>query len=117
MDGSLRTGFLALSAHLALLGIDVGEVVLERNGFELLASLDAFATTNTGSLASLVGNGSFVLVVAKDNDSATFRTFETNFDDASWTSFRASTASRTLLLINFGQTCLWIHLKGVELTL
>ena len=75
MDGSLRTSFLTLPTHLALLGIDVGEVVFERNRFELLAGLYALAATDTGSFTSLVGDGSFVFVVAKNDDATTFRTF------------------------------------------
>ena len=72
MNGSLRTSFLTLSAHLTLLGIDVGEVVLEGNRLELLASLYALAATDTRSLASLIGDSSFVFVVAKNDDSTAF---------------------------------------------
>ena len=87
MNGSLRTGFFALAAHLALFGIDVGEIVLECDCLELLACLDALAATDAGCLASLVGDGSFVFVVAENDDATAFRTFQTNLDDASRTSF------------------------------
>jgi hypothetical protein len=117
VDGSLRTGFLALAAHLALLGIDVGEVVFERDCLELLAGLDALAATDAGSLASLVGDGSLVFVVAENDDATAFRTFEANLDDASRASFCASAASRTLLFIYLGQTSLRVHVECVKLTL
>lgn len=117
VDGSLRASLLALATHLALLSIDVGKVVLERDGLELLASLDALAATDTGSLANLVGDSSLVLVVAEHNDSATFRAFETNLDDASRTSLCTGSASGTLLFVNLWQTRLWVHVEGIELTL
>ena len=83
MNSSLRTSFLTLSTHLALLGIDVGEVVLECNCFELLAGLYAFSATDAGSLASLVGDGSLVFVVAENDDATALGAFQTNLDDAS----------------------------------
>ena len=47
VDGSFRACFFALAAHLALLGINVGKVVLEGNCLELFASFDALAATDT----------------------------------------------------------------------
>ena len=116
VDGSLRTSFLALAAHLALLGIDVGKIVLERDCLELLAGLYALAATDAGCLACFVGDGSLVFIVAEYDDTTAFRTFQTNLDDASRASFCASAASRTLLLIYLGKTSLRVHVKSVELT-
>jgi hypothetical protein len=116
VDGSLRTSFLTLPTHLALLCIDVGEVVYEGNRLELLASLYALAATDTGCLTSLVGDGSLVLIVAENDDTTAFGTFQTDFDDASRAGFRASATSRALLFVNLWKTSFLVHVESIELT-
>ena len=115
MDGSLGTNLLALTTHFTLLCVDVGQVVLKRDGFELLASLDAFATTDTRGLAGFVSDSTFVFVVAKNDDATPLRTFESNLDNSPRASLRTGSTSCTLLLVNLRQTCLRIHVESIEL--
>ena len=63
MDSLLRTFVLTLTAKLALLGIDVGEVGVHGDGLEL-ADLHALLAGDTAYGAGLAGHGALVLVVA-----------------------------------------------------
>ena len=95
-----RWAFLnAFAAKLALVVIDVGKIVFKGDGL-VGANLDAFATANTSHLASLTGWATFILVDTRYIDTLTFWTFLAKFNDKLRASLDASTASRTLFLIN-----------------
>ncbi len=117
MDSSLGASLLTLTAHLALLGIDICQIVLEGDGLELLARLHALATADTRCLASLVGNSALVLVVTEHHYPTTLGTLQTYLDDTSWTSLGTSTTGSTFLLVDNGKTCLGIHVDSTKLTL
>lgn len=117
MDGSFGACFLALATHFALFCIDVGEVVLECDGFELFAYLHTLAAADARCLACFVGDSAFVFVVAEDDDATAFRTFETNLDDASRACFCAGSAGCAFFFVDFGETGFGVHMDGVELAL
>ena len=114
MDSLLRTFVLTLTAKLALLGIDVGEVGVQGDGLEL-ADLHAFLASDTTNRASLARLGALVLVVAEDNDTTVLQALEANLNDAARAGLGAGTASGTFLFVHLGQTRLGIHVDGIEL--
>ena len=117
MDGSLWACFFALTAHLALFCIDVGEVVLECDGFKLFAYLYALAAADARCFAGFVGDSTFVFVVAEDDDTTALRTFESDLDDASRAGFCACSAGCAFFFVYFGKTGFGVHVDGIELTL
>ena len=59
----LRALVNALAAQAALIGIDICQVILKRDGLKC-ASLDALAATYAGYGTRLLGNGALILVDA-----------------------------------------------------
>ena len=100
MDSSLGACLLTLSAHLALLGIDIGKIVLQGDGLELLTGLHTPATADAGALARLVGHSTLVLVVAQHHHTAALRTLQADFNHTARTSLGTGSTGRTLLLIH-----------------
>ena len=80
MDGVGRADLYALAAHLALGEVDVGDVVLDRNGSER-ARLGAFAAADAAGAAGFAGNGALVLVDAGHEDAAVLEAFGAELDD------------------------------------
>ena len=72
MDGSGGTFGYALTAGLAEVEVDVGKVVLHRDGTEG-AGLGTLATANTGSAAGLAGGAALLLVAAGHINTAVFQ--------------------------------------------
>ena len=114
MDGFRRTHPYALLAKTASVEVNIGTVVLYRNGSERTLFL-AFATTDAAHLAGFHRNGSLVLVDAADKDTTALWTFLAQFDDASRTGFCAGTTGRTLLFIHLRQTSLVVEVYGIKL--
>ena len=115
MDSLLRTFVLTLTAKLALLGIDVGEVGVHGDGLEL-ADLHAFLASDTTNRASLARLGALVLVVTQHYHTAVLQPFQANLNDAARTSLGAGTAGGTFLFVHLWQTRFGIHANGIELT-
>lgn len=103
MYGTARTLVFALAAQTALVGVDVGKVCAELDGFKL-AGLDALAAADTTVLTFLGGKGSLVLVVAKHYDFAVLGSLRTQLDDAARTCLGACATACTLALVYFGNT-------------
>ena len=63
MDGTGRTFDHAFAAQAAFLEVDIGKIVLYLDGTER-AGLFALAAADTGHLARLAGNGTFLHIDA-----------------------------------------------------
>jgi hypothetical protein len=118
-DGLLRTFGDAHTASLALLGINVCQVILYRDGVKL-ADLDTLATTDTRILTSLHCHSALILVDTVHPNATVIcadqATFLAEFDDELGASLGARATSHTLLGVHFGETCLSVHVDRVELT-
>ena len=114
MNGTCGACGFALAAQTTFCIVDVGHIVFDDDGIES-ALFDAFAATDTGGFAGFARHTAFVLVDARYEYAAIFRTFFAQFDDVFRAGFCAGTAGRTLVVIDFGQPCLGIHVYGAEL--
>ncbi len=103
----------AFSAQTALNGVDISEVVLQRNGLEL-ANLNAFTATDTTNGTSLTSNGALIAANARDENAATFRTTAPKLDNRFRASLNAFTARSTISLNNLGQTGSRVNMDSVE---
>ena len=91
MDRTRRTYSYALATQTALLVVDVRHIVLYSDGTKR-ALLLALATTDAGSLASLHGSRSLVLVDAADEYPAPFRSLLAQLEDVTGTGLDTGTA-------------------------
>ena len=111
----LRALVHALAAKTALLKVNVCQVVLKGDSLER-AGLDALTATYAGGVASLLGNGTLVLVNATYIDPAVQFVLVAEFYDMARASLGAGTAGCALVLVNHRKTGLRIHPDGIELT-
>ena len=100
--------------HTALVEIDISHVVLDSDGLKL-ADFLALAASDASSATSLSCHSTLVFVDATHIDATTLRTLLAKFDDVTWTSLGASTATRTLLFIYLRETCLRVDGNSSEL--
>ena len=108
MNCSGRTFANAFATHLALVEIDVCEIVLNRNGLER-TSLSTFSTAYAGCLAGFLGHCALVLVDTTYIDPPVFRTFVAKLYDALRTSLGTSAASSTFVLVHNRKSGCRIH--------
>lgn len=113
-DGPLRTFQFAFAARLALGRVDVGEVVLERDGFER-TYLHAFSAPDACRRAGFPGKGSFVFVDALHVYTAVVLALRADFDDVPRTSLGTGSTRRTFRFIHLGNPCFGIYPDGVKL--
>ena len=111
----LRALVHALAAQTALFEINVSQVVLQCDSLKR-ACLYALAATYAGYIASLLGNGTLILVYAAYIYPAVQLVLVAEFDDMARAGLCASTAGSALVLINHRQSRLGIHVDGIELT-
>ena len=111
----LRALVNALAAQTALLKVNVCKIVLKGDSLER-AGFDALAATYAGYIASLLGNGTLILIYAADVYPAVQLVLVAQFDDMARAGLCAGAAGGALFLINHRQTRLGIHLDGIELT-
>ena len=111
----LRTFVFALTAELALLIVDVGQVVGDGDSLERTYLL-ALAATDTTYLTSLASDGTLVLVYTKHYHATTILALVAQLDDHARTSLHTSATSRTLLGVNLGKTGSGVHADSIELT-
>jgi hypothetical protein len=114
VDGTCGTYGHALTTDAALLVVNVADIVLNLNSFELTLLL-ALATTDTGGLTSLHGYRPFVLVDTRNEHATPLRTLFAKLDDVTRTCLDASATSHTLFFIDLRQTRLRIHVDGIKL--
>ena len=114
VNGTCRTFFDTLRTEPTFDGIDVAEVVLDRDGIEGTSFL-TFAATDAGSLARNPCDGAFILVAAGHIDPSSLRTAFPELDDLPWTSLRTFAAGSTFLFIDYGQSRCLIDGKGSKL--
>ena len=110
-----RTSLYALAAQTAFIRVNVRQVVLNCYRIEL-TFLFTFTTTDTSRLASLHGCSPLVLVYATHIHASVLNSFLTQFDYVTRTSLDTCTTSRTLVFINFRESCLRIHCYRAERT-
>ena len=111
----LRALVHALAAQTALLKVNVCQVVLKGDSLER-AGLDALAATYAGGVASLLGNGTLILVDATYIDPAVQFVLVAEFNNLTRAGLGAGAAGGTLVLVNYRKTCLRIHRDCIELT-
>ena len=115
MDSSAWTFVFTLAAHLALIGIDVSQITIHRNGLKLTA-LDTLAATYATVLAFLDSQSTFVLVVAENHHRAVLGTLGTEFNDTSGTCLLTGTTSSTFRLVDLSNTSDRVNLNGTKET-
>ena len=111
----LRTFVFALTAELALLIVDVSQVVGDGDSIERTYLL-ALATTDTTYLTSLASDGALVLVYTKHYHAAAILALVAQLDDHARTSLHTSATSCTLLGVNLRKTRCGVHANSIELT-
>ena len=111
----LRTFIFTLTAELALLIVDVSQVVGDGDSIERTYLL-ALATTDTTYLTSLASDGALILVYTKHYHAAAILALVAQLDDHARTSLHTCATSRTLLGINLGKTRCGVHADSIELT-
>ena len=114
MDGSGRAHSLALTAKLALFGIDICYIIVKDDS-SLGTGLDADTAAYAGSCTGLLGNRALVVIDAGHEDPHTARALVAELDDVLRASLGASAASRTLLFIHNRKSCFRVHSDGAEL--
>ncbi len=114
MDGSGGALVHALCAQTALVGIDVCQVVLHRDGL-VRADLGALAAAYAGRRASLAGNGALVLAAAENHHLEAAGAFGPELDDALGAGLGAGSAAGALALVNHRQPRFGVHRDGAEL--
>ena len=115
MDSSAWTFVFTLAAHLALIGIDMSQITIHRNGLKLTA-LDTLAATYATVLAFLDSQSTFVLVVAENHHLAVLGTLGTEFNDTSGTCLLTGTTSCTFRLVYLSNTSDRVNLNGTKKT-
>ena len=104
-----------LTTKLASLPVDIGQIVLKR--YRPVRTLtQALSTTDTCRLASFHGQCAAVGARASHPHPQSARAFAAKLDDATGTSTRAGSASRTQGGIDDRQSGHWIHSYGIPLT-
>lgn len=114
MDGSGGTLGHTLTAELAFVEIDVGQIVLYCDGAEG-AGLLALAAADAGGSAGLAGDTALVLIHAGDIDAAVLGSLVAQLDDALGTCLDAGSAGCAPVLVDLGDKSLWIDPDGTEL--
>ena len=97
MDSVRRADGDALTAEAALSVVDVGEVVGYGDGLELTL-LEAERTADTGIAAGLLGDPTFILVDAADEDATALGALLTQLDDVLRASLDAGTAGYAMYM-------------------
>ena len=97
MDSVCRADGDALTAEAALGVVDVGEVVGYGDGLELTL-LEAERAADTGIAAGLLGDPTFILVDAADEDTAALGSLLTQLDDVLRAGLDAGAAGYALVL-------------------
>ena len=115
MDGVLRTFILTLATELAFLCVNVGQVGIYCDRFEL-ADLHALLASDTAYAACFACLCALVLVVTEHYDATVLQALQTNFYHATRTSLGASTAGSTFLFVHLRKSRFGIHADGIELT-
>ena len=111
----MRTFIFTLTAELALLIVDVSQVVGDGDSIERTYLL-ALATTDTTYLTSLASDGALILVYTKHYHAAAILALVAQLDDHARTSLHTCATSRTFLSVNLGKTCCGVHANSIELT-
>ena len=112
-----RAGKYALAAGLALVVIDIAEVVLDGDCAEL-ADRSTFAAAYAGVGAGLPCNSALVLVHAANPYAPLVLwhcTLVANLDDVLRAGLCAGAAGRTFGLVDLREACLRVHMDGAEL--
>ena len=114
MDGAGRAHGDALAAELALVGIDIGDVVRDGDGL-VTAGLGADAAADAGGGAGLLGRGALVLVAAVDPYAHAARALGAELDQPLRAGLGAGAAGGALGLIDHRETRFRVHAQRAEL--
>ena len=115
MDRSRRAECLALTAKLALLEVDISDIVDHMDRIVGTCLLADSATDTCGS-AGLLGSRALVLVRAGYEHPHSARSLRTKLDYVLWASLGAGAAGSTFFLVDDRKTGYRVHGEGTELT-